>query len=243
MARTRLKKKPKTPINKVPKKAPTKKLREKLQEQPQHFYTQIDGWFDYQSIYARMVRDAKDGAHFVEVGCWKGQSSAYMAVEIQRSGKEIRFDCVDTWQGSPEHQGDPDVVSGRLYKSFLKNMRPVKGVYRARRMSSVEAAATYADNSLDFVWLDADHSFSAISADIRAWLPKIRVGGWLGGHDHSFKEALGVPIACRLLLGQYHVVPPSPHSRWPVNSWLWQKPDPAQIPITGWLTWARQMLT
>jgi Methyltransferase domain len=149
---------------------------------------------------------------------------------------------VDTWQGSPEHQFDPDVVDDQLYQRFVNNMKPVKGLYRARRMTSVEAAATYADNSLDFVWLDADHSYRAVSEDIRAWQPKIRPGGWLGGHDHSFREAPGVPIACKLLLGQYYVIPPTAGAQWPVNSWLWQKPTLNTTPVTNWLTWIRQML-
>lgn len=71
----------------------------------QHFWQNIHGWDDgIPPVYQEMVKQAEDGSHFVEVGSWKGKSSAYMAVEIANSGKRIRFDCVDTWGGSAEHQ-------------------------------------------------------------------------------------------------------------------------------------------
>jgi predicted O-methyltransferase YrrM len=39
----------------------------------------------------------------------------------------------------------------------------------------------------DFVFLDADHSYEGCKADIAAWAPKIKPGGWLGGHDYENK--------------------------------------------------------
>lgn len=50
-------------------------------------------------------------------------------------------------------------------------------------MPSVEAAKTIADKSLDMVFLDGDHSFEGVSSDLAAWAPKVRKGGFLGGHD------------------------------------------------------------
>lgn len=51
-----------------------------------------------------------------------------------------------------------------------------------------DAAASIQDGELDFVFIDADHSYEAVLEDIRCWQPKVRAGGWLGGHDyHSLK--------------------------------------------------------
>ena len=49
---------------------------------------------------------------------------------------------------------------------------------------SVTAAKQFTDQSLDFVYIDADHSYESCLADINAWHPKIRVGGILSGHDY-----------------------------------------------------------
>ena len=37
----------------------------------------------------------------------------------------------------------------------------------------------------DLVFLDGDHSLEGVAADIEAWWPKVKPGGWLGGHDWS----------------------------------------------------------
>jgi predicted O-methyltransferase YrrM len=52
-------------------------------------------------------------------------------------------------------------------------------------MTTHTASAQVADGSLDFVFIDADHSESAVADDIACWQPKVRPGGWLGGHDYN----------------------------------------------------------
>jgi hypothetical protein len=53
------------------------------------------------------------------------------------------------------------------------------------RSSTKEAASNFADRSLDLVFIDADHSYVGCKADIEVWTPKIKVGGWLSGHDYE----------------------------------------------------------
>ena len=54
-------------------------------------------------------------------------------------------------------------------------------------MTTDEAAALVPDRSLDFVFIDADHSFKSVQSDIRHWLPKVRRGGRIMGHDYNRK--------------------------------------------------------
>jgi hypothetical protein len=155
-----------------------------------HFYQKIPGWFSFRALYQEAVREARDGAHFVEVGCWKGRSAAFMAVEIINSGKKIRFDCVDTWLGSqePKHLADDSVKKGTLYDEFLENIKPVMlDFFMPYCQQSVECAASYDDASLDFVFIDAAHDYENVKADIAAWWPKIKPGGVLAGDDFKFK--------------------------------------------------------
>jgi hypothetical protein len=154
----------------------------------EHFYRQISGWFSFSKLYDEVVRGAKDGAHFVEVGCWKGRSTAFMAVEIINSKKKIRFDCVDTWLGSTSMQHYPEVQAGKLYDMFLANIAPVRSHINIIRKPSVEAAVAYGDNSLDFVFIDADHGYQFIKGDLEAWWPKVRVGGIFAGDDFHGKS-------------------------------------------------------
>lgn len=150
----------------------------------QHIFQNIDGWFNYISLYHQVVSQASHGAHFVEVGAWKGRSTSFMAVEIANSNKQIKFDVVDTWAGSLEHQNDNLVKTDELYNTFLNNTLPVKEYFTPKRMTSLEAASTYDDCSLDFVMLDASHEYADVKDDIIAWLPKIKSGGILSGDDY-----------------------------------------------------------
>lgn len=61
-------------------------------------------------------------------------------------------------------------------------------------MPSLEAAKLVPDDFFDFVFLDADHSYAAVKADIAAWRPKVEPGGWLCGHDYG-KVQYGVTEA------------------------------------------------
>lgn len=160
-----------------------------------HFYQNIHGWMDYENLYQQMVKTAPETSWFVEVGSWKGRSAAFMCVEIANSGKAIRFDCVDTWQGSSEHQAgggceDVDCITGQLMQRFLENMEPAQGQFTPLQMNSLQAAKLYKDASLDFVFIDAAHEYESVRADILAWLPKIKSGGYLAGHDYFMADVI-----------------------------------------------------
>lgn len=55
-----------------------------------------------------------------------------------------------------------------------------------RREDSAEAAKKFSDHSLDFVYIDAAHDYDSVKRDILAWLPKVRHGGILAGHDYLY---------------------------------------------------------
>lgn len=143
-------------------------------------YQKIPGFFDYQSIYDMAVRSAKDGSHFVELGSFAGRSSAYMAKMIKESGKRITFDCIDHWwHGEP----NPDRLP-----VFLRNMRKagVMDLINPIQMYSEQAMELYWKESLDFIFIDADHTYESVSKDLRGWHPKIKIGGIIAGHDYNW---------------------------------------------------------
>jgi SAM-dependent methyltransferase len=152
----------------------------------EHIYTFAkfgEAWFSYPKLYASWVKQFSNGAKIVEVGCWKGRSTAFLAVEIINSKKDIKLYAVDTWLGSEEHKNDPYVKTNTLYDLFIDNMKPFMEVITPMRMTSLEASKTFEDQSLDAVFIDACHSYECVLEDIKAWLPKVKNGGYLAGHD------------------------------------------------------------
>ncbi len=155
---------------------------------PSHFYENVHGWFNFRGIYADVIRDLRDGTRIVEVGSWYGKSAAWMAVEIARTGRQVEFYCVDTWTGSvdtPWMAAHLTQLGGSGKDRFVETMRRggVADLVRPIEMPSTEAAALFADGSLDVVFIDAAHDYDSVRADVRAWYPKVRTGGVIAGDD------------------------------------------------------------
>lgn len=179
----------------------------------QHFCNEPqfgENWFTFPGFYSYLVTILPNNSHIVEVGSWKGRSSAYMAVEIVNSNKRIKFDCVDTWLGSPNeehHQQDQLVKEDKLYDLFLSNIEPVKDIINPVRMSSMDASKLYEDKSIDVVFIDACHDYECVKEDITAWLPKVKTGGIISGHDidwpgvnKAIHEIFGSPNPANFIL-------------------------------------------
>jgi len=158
----------------------------------------IGGWFDYDDLYDEAVERAPSDrpSLFVEVGSFLGRSAAYMGAAILRSGKPITLHCVDRW--------DDNATDDELYSTLQQMVRDGKPIYgrfvdnmvacgladvvKPVRCLSVDGALLFIDRSCDFVFIDADHKYHAVRADVSAWLPKVAPGGILAGHDWNRSE-------------------------------------------------------
>lgn len=117
----------------------------------------------------------------VEVGSWAGRTALAMA----RAGACVF--CVDHFRGSP---GDVtcglagELGSDKLAATFFKNTR---GLLFDSIFPLVGESLWWArvlPFEADLVFLDAAHDYASVAADIEAWLPKVRKGGILCGHDY-----------------------------------------------------------
>ena len=132
------------------------------------------------------TRSLPRGGVHVEVGSWMGLSAILCAnALLSKLEFDSRIYCVDTWQGSEEHQSVPEVREDRLFHEFLTNVRAsgVERFVRPLRGDSPRIAETFADASIDSVFIDGDHSYEGCLADLEAWVPKVRPGGRIAGHD------------------------------------------------------------
>ena len=148
----------------------------------------IHGWFDYADLYDEMLKTVSEPKIYVEVGCWLGRSTAYMASQIKERDLPVSFYAVDTWKGS--RSGDLDDFidqnyNGDMFPAFMCNMEAleVNKFVHPLPMKSLEAAEEFTNETVDFLFIDADHYYDSVKADIAAWLPKMRKGGTMAGHD------------------------------------------------------------
>jgi len=128
---------------------------------------------------------------------------------------------VDPWcewpEGSSYH--DQHVKMGfddrqkwdKVYSEAVDNVLG-KNCAIIRKTSCRAAKEDVKDNSLDFVFLDANHTYESVREDIELWTPKVRVGGLISGHDYGGKMdkkgVWGVSKAVHEAFGQEKVMSP-----------------------------------
>lgn len=154
----------------------------------------IFGYSRYVDLYREMVINSEDGAHFVELGSFLGQSTAAMGLFIKSSGKRIRFDAVDIFEltdfSDEPHFKVIEEHGGDFLAAFKHNLEKaqVLDVVTVVKSTSLEAAATYPDRSISFIMIDASHKYGDVVDDINAWFPKLKLGGVMSGDDVDWEE-------------------------------------------------------
>jgi hypothetical protein len=159
-------------------------------EKLQPDFNEIPGWFAYEELYDKMVEVANDNCVFVEVGAWFGKSTNHLAKKIRESKKNIHFTTVDTWKGTDDediHQTIVGSFSGDIFYEFIDNTIYSNnyGQIETIKDTSRNAANNFANNSIDYIMLDAGHSYDALKDDLNVWYNKVKPGGIVSGDDYG----------------------------------------------------------
>lgn len=154
-------------------------------------------WFNYRDFYDWIASQGFD--RLCEVGVWEGESLARLAYMAKRKNPKVKLWAVDLFE---------DTYRYRLYHQLQRRANVVKDtfektLYDAKVFDLVtpikgfswDMAEQFDDGYFDFVFIDADHSYPAVQKDIAAWLPKVRDGGILAGHDYGNTYHPGVKVA------------------------------------------------
>ena len=118
----------------------------------------------------------------VEIGSYSGEGT----VVIAKHFKEVM--AVDPWLNGYDTN---DVASQQcpmkfVFEAFKERTTPLGNVLYTRG-KSLEALQFFKDGQLDFIYIDGDHRYEGVLADLNGWRPKLRDGGIMAGHDWSFK--------------------------------------------------------
>ncbi len=125
------------------------------------------------------VPDCRAG---VEVGVWRGYTSMGLLREFPR----LRLYAVDPWMSAAPNPTMPKSVE-ELMEAEIEYVSITQFASERRntlRMESIEAALVLGDIQVDFVFIDGNHLYECVKADLAAWWPKVRPGGLFCGHDY-----------------------------------------------------------
>lgn len=119
----------------------------------------------------------------VEIGTKDGE----YAKILMDCNKSLHLTCVDPWAA---YNGISQRRQDEHYRIAMDRLKGYE--IRVVRKASVDAVSDFDDESLDFAYIDADHTFDYAVTDILCWSKKVRAGGIVACHDY---DNLGVHMA------------------------------------------------
>lgn len=168
----------------------------------------IQGVEDLRSL-ARLFTELefKEG---VEVGTNRGKFASFVCTV----NPMLHLTCIDPWityEGINVSQETQDAV----YKYAVKHL--AKFNITILRKTSMEAVRDFALASLDFVYIDGDHSFDYVVQDIVNWVSRVKKGGLILVHDYN---KLDVQSAVNAYTSCHHINPYITREAIPVAYWV-----------------------
>jgi hypothetical protein len=149
----------------------------------------IPGWFSEPDAecYRRIAAEIPEGGALAEIGVWQGRSLAALASFLGE--KKIKIYAIDTFVGTPGLPTEQILQSTgiNLKDVFEDNMRKagLTDSLTVLQSTSLNASCQFTPKSLDAVFIDAAHDYDSVRRDIMTWLPAIKPGGIIAGHDYD----------------------------------------------------------
>lgn len=128
-----------------------------------------------------------------EIGVYKGEFTE----KFCKAG--LKMYAIDPWHsyaGSGRTQRDQD-RQNFLYEHTKRTLAPYNDCTIIRK-ASMDAVREFKDRSLDFVYIDGDHSFKHVAQDIYEWTWKVRIGGVVAGHDYYCTSPEARNVVCHV---------------------------------------------
>lgn len=145
---------------------------------------------DYNGARQAVIGMLPKGGIGAEIGVWKGDYSAVLLAEARPKLLHL----IDPWRSSdaPEHDkawygAQRGIDMNAVHASVVARFRTEidTGQVIVHRTLSTETLAPMAQDSLDFAYVDGDHRFGAVRADLELAAAKVRPGGLIVADDHT----------------------------------------------------------
>ena len=139
-------------------------------------------------LYEMIQKHFKEDFEMVELGSFQGTSTRFFSLFVN---KLYSVDIYDYHVPPTGRIPEMDKMFVEAEQIFLERTKGYDNIIKIKK-SSVDAAKEFEDGSLDCVYVDAEHLYDYIRADIQAWKDKIKDGGILCGHDFDHNHSTSI---------------------------------------------------
>lgn len=170
----------------------TKQIEIKNVTENLELWKEVQGWFSEGDVAAyRSLVESNPNGKMIELGTWKGRSLSSV-IPIAKAVNYSEVVAVDTFKGSPGeiNYSHKDALYMDIRAIFDRAMQDVGAgnmltVHEDHHQNVVDK---YSDEYFDLVFIDAEHGTTNVIDDIKLWLPKVKVGGYIAGHDYDWPD-------------------------------------------------------
>ncbi|MCB1076642.1 MAG: class I SAM-dependent methyltransferase [Verrucomicrobiae bacterium] len=143
-------------------------------------------------------------ASVAEVGVWKGQFAEQLLKECPAIERYVMIDPWRHLENWEKPYNVTDVAFESVFDEAMGRTEFAAGKREVLRQTTREAAGELAEGSLDFVYVDGDHTLRGITIDLVSMFSKVKPGGFLGGddftrsvwqHDERYEPTMVCPLA------------------------------------------------
>ncbi len=168
-------------------------------------------------------RPKKNKYYGIELGSFMGESTQmFLSSGLWTAG----FYAVDPWSGPEDEYKTTGTDTGLTWKDIrdefdyntrMYNNSPdyIHQKFQVIRGKSKSAVELFDDDCFDFIYIDADHTYDSVCQDIQLFLPKLKKGGFIAGHDYDPQGWPEVVEAVHAMLGE-------PDKVFMDTSWIFQ---------------------
>lgn len=135
-------------------------------------------------LWCKLLSDLRCAA-VCEVGVWKGE---FAKVLLEKVPSIQSYTLIDPWRNLPDWNkpfNKSEIEFEDIRREALKRVENFKDKIVEKRGTTKNVAASLQDDSLDFAYIDGDHTLRGITIDLITILPKIKKGGIIGGDDFT----------------------------------------------------------
>lgn len=161
----------------------------------------------------------------VEIGVFEGDNSSALLDTLPLLNLLV---CVDPYIHYPAFDEATPNKSGKVFnadfreveKTFRLRMKKFSNRYTLIKECSDDASRYFDDETFDFIFIDGNHAYEFVLRDIQLWVPKVKPGGLIAGHDFVNKPGYGVIAAVKESFSDGFMV------NRPSKVWYTYKPKP-----------------
>lgn len=136
-----------------------------------------------------------------EIGVYRGEYSEVLCM----LNPQLRLYCIDPWKVYKSDDPEPFASDQKSLDKFCQDAKKRLSKYNCKIIedTSMNAIKNFAPESLDFVYIDANHSYKNMKEDLEGWSKIVRKGGIVSGHDYGHFKHKNLNLGTKKAIDEY----------------------------------------